>query len=325
MSVWKTSSNEKSKKFRNIEQAVDVRISFLIWLKFFWGRLTQSKFTEIPNDHVLSRSKVIEQFTSVHGDSITWIGHACFLIRLEGKTILTDPFLSDLAGSWGVGPRRYVAPAMSVEELPMIDYIVLSHNHYDSLDVKTLKQLPNKNHTCVIAPLKTGHYFQNIGFTNVHELDWEQTFTQNNIEFTALPAIHFSRRTLMDYNQTLWAGFAIKSPNYRIFFSGDTAYGAIFKNIHRRYGPFDLAIVGIGSYEPQAIMRHVHTTPEEAVKIGKDIQAKNILGMHWGTIILSEEPPFEAPARFKTAAENAGYSSDKMWIFKIGETRKLLS
>ena len=310
--------------FRNPEGSIKRNIKVSSFSKFFWNRIAgnRSKFS-IPPNHVLNETAALTQLEQTKGDTITWLGHASFLIRLQHKTILTDPYLSELAGLWGIGPRRYVPPGISIKHLPPLDFIILSHNHYDSLDLQTINQLANKNHIKVITPLNTGKYFKANGYKNIYELDWQQSISFNDIRFTAMPAIHFSRRGLFDGDTTLWAGFTVKTPQQNIYFSGDTAYGAIFKNIIAKYGPFNLAILGIGAYLPQDIMRYSHSTPEQAVQIGKDVAALNILGMHWGTIILSEEPPFEPPKRFKRAAKQAGFLPENIWLMKIGETRAL--
>ncbi len=141
----------------------------------------------------------------------------------------------------------------------------------------------------------------------------------------ALPAIHFSSRSLFSQNKTLWTSFCFEGSNLGIYFSGDTAYGPIFHDIGKQFQYFDYAILDIGAYEPQEVLSHIHINPEEAVQIGKDIFAKNLVAMHWGTIELSDEPIFEPPARFLAAGKAAGYSEDNLWVLKIGETRILHS
>jgi L-ascorbate metabolism protein UlaG (beta-lactamase superfamily) len=143
------------------------------------------------------------------------------------------------------------------------------------------------------------------------------------IEVTGLPAIHFSKRTLFDRNQTLWGGYAVQSSRKRLLFAGDTGYGPIFPQLGRNARPFDAALLPIGAYEPRLLMRAVHVNPEEAVQIGRDLNARRLVAMHWGTIQLTEEPPFEPPERFRAAAHAAGYGDDQVWVLRIGETRVL--
>jgi len=224
-------------------------------------------------------------------DYITWIGHATFLMQLSGKTILIDPFFSSIAGPFGkFGPKRYVPPALDIHELPPIDYILITHNHYDHLDMPFLKKLKPKAHTTIIAPTDLGKLIKKSGFKHIIELGWYETYKTENITFTALPAYHYSKRGLFDRNLSHWCGFAITSEKYKLFHSGDTAYGPIFKEIGEKYGPFDFAMLAIGAYMPVEIMKLVHTNPAEALQIGIDLKARCILPMHWGTIVLTSEP-----------------------------------
>jgi L-ascorbate metabolism protein UlaG (beta-lactamase superfamily) len=169
--------------------------------------------------------------------------------------------------------------------------------------------------------LGLGRFFRRRGYRSVDELDWHERSMPGNLTVTAVPAIHRSARTLIDRNRTLWAGFIIESAERRLYFGGDTGYGAVFRDTGRRYGPFDLAMLGIGCYAPRAAMQMNHADPEEAIQIALDLGASHVMGMHWGTIIMTEEPPFEPPERFRAAAEAAGYTTDQAWLLHIGETR----
>lgn len=296
-------------------------LGFLLRAPWQW-----SKTPIIPENMQIPEAKAIKTFYQFKNtNSITWLGHATFLIRIDGKIILTDPFLTDRAGPWIFGPKRYTPPGISIKNLPPIDIILLSHNHYDSLDLKTIKVIPNKEAIKVIVPLYNAEFFENSGYHSIYELDWFQSIQMDKINFTAIPAIHFSSRGLFDRNRRLWAGYIIKSGKYKILYMCDSAYGEIYRQIGKRYGPFDLVIVDIGAYEPQNVMKFSHTTPEEAIKIARDLKAKTVLAMHWGTLILSEEPPFEAPARFRAAGKAAKFSDSNIWVMKIGETRALPS
>jgi N-acyl-phosphatidylethanolamine-hydrolysing phospholipase D len=144
-----------------------------------------------------------------------------------------------------------------------------------------------------------------------------------DLQIQALPAIHFSKRTLFDRNQTLWTGYAIQGREHRIYFAGDTGFGPVFRELGQGLAPFDVALLPIGAYEPRLLMRAVHATPEEAVQIGRELRARRLVGMHWGTISLTEEPPFEPPERFRAAARAAGYAKADSWVMSIGETRAI--
>jgi len=236
--------------------------------------------------------------------------------------ILTDPYLTDYAAPFpGVFFKRFVPPGISIKSLPKIDLILISHNHYDHLDEKTIEQLPNKEDTQVIVPLGLGEFFTSRGYEKVEELNWHDKWEGYGLKITGLPAIHFSRRNLFDLNRTLWLSFGIFGNGKSIYFSGDTAHGPVFKEIGENYGPFDHAIIAIAAYEPKFLMKKVHVTPEDAIKLAKDINAKKVIGMHWGTVILTDEPVFEPPVRFMEAGVQAGYDEENLWLMKIGETR----
>lgn len=314
-------------RFRNPKGSEPQRMGLGVFLKFAREMFRQrSRTIEVPEGHALPWEEVQAGLSNHEGrDSLTWLGHASFLLRYEGKTVLVDPYLSEYASPVpGFGPKRFVPSAIPVAQLPPIDVILQTHNHYDHLDKVTLKAIPNKENIQVVTALGVGRHFRKWGYSNIEELDWYDAFSWNDLTFTALPAVHFSRRGLTDTNKDLWVGFAIESPRQRIFLSGDSAYHeAVFHEVRERVGPFDLSIVGIGAYEPQAIMKPVHANPEEGLLIAQDIGSKTVMAMHWGTIVLSIEPPFEPPERFRVAAEKAGYAEEDVWVLAIGETRGL--
>lgn len=295
------------------------------WRAFHLRRARDRKPPPVPDGHVLGREETLAQFETLAGQpTVTWLGHACFLLRLGGKTVLLDPFLSQVAGpGQQIGPRRFVEPALSVDELPPIDLLAVSHNHYDHLDAPTIEALAARQSIPVAVPLRLGRFFRRRGYREVYEIDWGESVRLDGLSITALPAVHFSRRNLIDRNKTLWASFALAGGDRKVWFSGDTAYGPVFAAMGDRFGPFDLAIVGIGAYEPRELMLASHANPEEAVRIGRDLGADTLLGMHWGTIVLTDEPPFEPPARFREAGRAMGYPEDRMWIMRIGESRAI--
>ncbi len=223
----------------------------------------------------------------------------------------------------GIGPKRYVPAALSIDELPKVDILLLSHNHYDHLDAKVIEAYPYKTETQVIVPLGLAPFFTKRGYTHVVELDWWQSWSVPGLGIKALPAVHFSGRGLFDRAKTLWASYAMETNDAKIWFSGDTARGEVFDKVGELAGPFDYAIVGIGAYEPRSIMEDVHATPEEAIGIATAVRAEKAIGMHWGTIMLTPEDPFEAPIRFKQAALDPEYGQQNAIIMSIGETREL--
>ena len=174
--------------------------------------------------------------------------------------------------------------------------MVLSHNHYDHLDARTIEALPGKGHIVAAVPAGLGGFFRRRGYRDVRELRWwEETRVGDRLHpLRRCPRIHFSGRTPFDRNATLWASWAIASRTRKVFFAGDTGYGPVFGEIGRRIGPFDLALVPIGAYEPSSIMRPVHCNPEEAVSLGRDVGAATLVAMHWGSIVLTDEPAVRA-------------------------------
>ena len=202
----------------------------LFYLRRFWDSVF---LPVVPDGHALPESEALQQLKSVEGDRATWVGHGSFLIRIAGKTILTDPFLTEFASpiSWA-GPRRFVPPGIPLDKLPPIDIVIISHNHYDHLDDKTIRALANKDKIQVVVPLGLKSFFTERGYINVTELDWNEKITIGDIKLIALPAVHDSTRSTGDQNQTLWASWAIQSPTIKIYFIGDTGYSnTIFRKI----------------------------------------------------------------------------------------------
>jgi N-acyl-phosphatidylethanolamine-hydrolysing phospholipase D len=321
-----TPSHHTASGFRNPPGSPRRDGDFGDWFGFFYRGLTRDAEVALPEGHVLPEPAV-EAGIAAHrgaGGSLTWLGHASFLIRCAGRTILTDPFLSEHASPVPpLGPRRFAPPGLTAARLPPIDVLLLSHNHYDHLDLPTLEALPGRSRTIAIVPLGLGHHFRERGYGRVHELDWGDEMTLGPLRIRPLPAIHFSKRTLFDRNQTLWTGYAIEGGGRRIYFAGDTAYGPVFRELAAQEAPFDLALLPIGAYEPRRLMRATHATPEEAVQIGRDLGGRRLVAMHWGTIQLTDEPPFEPPGRFRAAAREAGYGEEDAWVMAIGETRAI--
>ncbi len=314
--------------FRNPPESPENNRSLGDIISGYTDRITEAITGYEPTlspEYILSRVNVRNGLTQVKGmDALTWLGHASFLISLGGKTILTDPFLTDYAtGKPPFGPKRATPPALSIGELPQIDILVVSHNHYDHLDAETIEALPGKSEVHVIVPLGMGTFFTKRGYTLVTELDWYSFTEVDGVIVSAVPAIHNSGRGLFDRNAVLWAGYVFKNSAKQIYFAGDTGYGPVFSEISRKIGPVDYALVPIGVYEPRKRMRSNHVNPSEALRIGKDINAKTIVAMHWGTIRLSEEAFEEPPHRFRNAADENGYTAETAWVLKIGESRML--
>lgn len=302
------------------------RRRFSLYKRFFFFLRRMFHLPPIFPDNFITPHKIaLQTYHELEKEhTLTWLGHSTFLIKLNRLTILTDPFLTTYASPIaGIGPKRYSPPGIALADLPQIDIIIVSHDHYDHCDARTLSSLRNKAKIHVVAPLRLGGLFKKLGYKHIHELDWHDTWTHNNISICALPAYHYSKRDLFTRNRSLWAAYAINYNKKKIYFSGDTAYGTIFPELGNKYGPFDYALVSIGAYDPPAFMQTGHLSPEQAVKVGQDLRAKTLVAMHWGTIILSDEPPLEPPLRFYHAAQLANYPYHGIWILNIGETRKI--
>jgi len=314
--------------FRNVEGSPRLEDSKFNWSFKIFNEEKKKIKIDFPQDHVLSKKEVLESLKKYKNTNyVAWIGHATFLIKLGDTTIITDPVFSKNMGPLIFGPKRYVDPAIDLNEIPEINLFLLTHNHYDHLDYKTIKKFPYKN-ADVLTPLKLGRYFTKNKFNKVKEMDWYDQTIINDLKITFLPAVHWSKRTLTDTNKTLWGSFLIEYKDKKIFFACDTGYGNIYKKLGKKYGPIDLTFINIGAYNfypmsPRKDKSIFHTNPEEALNIGQDLKSKKVIGMHWGTVILSLEPIMEPPARFKASAEKYGFNKDDAIIFKIGEVQKL--
>lgn len=295
------------------------------WWAFMWRGLSRRDAVELPDGHVLpTASAKVALAAAKDGDIVTWLGHAGFLLRLNGLWIACDPFLSEYASPIPpFGPKRFAPVSLAVDDLPPIDVLLLSHNHYDHLDRPTLERLPLAPGAVLICPLKVAAYVDTGRFAQVIELDWHGATDLPGLAITAIPSIHFSARTLWDRNASLWGGFILTTPSRRIYFAGDTTFGPVFGEIGPQYGPVDLALMPIGAYEPRKLMQASHCTPEEAVEIAQLFQARRVVGMHWGVVRLTDEPPFEPPVRFRSAVASAGRAEDWGWIMAVGETRAI--
>ena len=236
---------------------------------------------------------------------------------------LTEAFASlerrtPLEEVWGIGPRRIDPSPIRAGDVGYPHVVLLSHNHYDHLDRRTLFALPGRTAARAIVPEGLGAYARAIGFAHVTELPWGAAIDVGAVKVTSVPAVHFSGRGLFDRNRSHWNGYLMDSGRRRVFFAGDTAYSSALGSAASAGGACDLALVPIGAYMPAEIMSPVHSTPEEAVQIGRDARASRIVAMHWGTIPLSTEPTFEPPLRFASAAARAGFRDDEVLAPAIG-------
>jgi L-ascorbate metabolism protein UlaG (beta-lactamase superfamily) len=249
--------------------------------------------------------------------SVTWVGHATTLVRLGGLNILTDPVWTDKLP--GPRSRRMTEPGLAWDTLPKIDAVVISHDHYDHLDAPTLRRLPKD--TPIFVGANTAQWFHKRGYTMVYELDWWESAELDGVRFTFTPAHHWCRRGLRDVCRRLWGSWVLESGGKKVFFGGDTGYGTNFSEIGNRLGPFDVAILPIGAYDPRWFMKSVHTDPAEAVQACADLRAKRMVGMHWGTFVLTREPFLEPLEKWREEWAKTGRPKAEMWDLALGETR----
>lgn len=262
------------------------KMNFSENLKIFKEVTLKSKLRK-PKSHSPQVSPDLLNFTEESDNpKFIWFGHSTILMNIEGKTILTDPVFSENAAPVNFMVKRFQNPVLQLNELPPIDVVVISHNHYDHLDKKTIKFFKDKN-TKFIVPLGVGVILKKWGIdkSKITELNWYESIKDDNLNFTATPAIHYSGRGLFDKNKTLWSSWVIESDNKKIFFSGDSGYGKHFKEIGERFGGFDFAFIENGQYDKR--WPDIHMFPEETVQAALDLKAKIFTPIHWGMFDLS--------------------------------------
>ena len=250
---------------------------------------------------------------------VTWIGHATMLVRMDGAAFVTDPVFSRRASPLPfAGPPRLVPPGVPLAELPPLDFALLSHDHYDHTDLRSVRALARRG-VSFLVPRGLGPLLAAAG-ARVTELEWWQSAEVAGLRVDCVPAQHFSGRGLTDRNRRLWAGWVVQGPTRRFYHAGDSGYFPGFSEIGRRLGPIDLAAIPIGAYLPRAIMQRVHVTPEEAVSAMLDLGARQAIGMHFGTFDLADEPLDEPPRRFLDEAARRGLDG-RAFVMAVGETR----
>ena len=272
----------------------------------------------------------------VEGCRVTMVGHASTLIQIAGLNVLTDPVWSDRVSPVSfAGPKRVTAPGIRFDDLPPIDLVLLSHNHYDHCDLATLKRLHERHRPKVITTLGTDTLLARaVAGMDVVAGDWGDTFAvggrvvdtargepPETASIAIVPAQHWSRRGFSDTRMTLWCGFVLKAGGMTVYFAGDSGYGdgAIFRDIGARHGPPDLALIPIGAYAPRWFMKHQHMNPEEAVRVFQDVGAKQAVAIHWGTVQLTDEPRDEPANGLLQSVSERGLDPDRFRALACGE------
>jgi L-ascorbate metabolism protein UlaG (beta-lactamase superfamily) len=257
---------------------------------------------------------------------VTFINHSTILIQLGTYNILTDPIWSDRCSPFRwIGPKRFCLPGVKFEDLPPIDFVLVSHNHYDHMDLCTLRKLKQKFDPPLYVSAGNKRYLEKKGFQNVAEFDWWDSLSlSSDLQLTFVPAQHFANRGLFDRDKTLWGGFVLQHADHIVYFAADTGYGPFFQDIRQKIGAPTLALLPIGVYEPRWFMSPIHMSPQDAVQAHIDLQAKQSMGIHYGTFRLGDEP-FEAPKKdLQEELQRRHLSLDEFWILKPGEGKIII-
>jgi L-ascorbate metabolism protein UlaG (beta-lactamase superfamily) len=247
-----------------------------------------------PNNEPLLYEFITDDLTNKK-DYFTWIGQATILLNIDDKNILFDPIFSERASPLkNIGPKRNIPPVISVKNLPDIDLIVISHNHYDHLDLQSLIQIQNTNPQAnIVVPKGDLKLLKSVGLSNIKEFDWWEERSIFNFSVTFVPTKHWSARGLFDRNKSLWGGWAIKSKSKTVMHIGDTAYADYFKSYPNKIGQIDITFMPIGSYSPRDIEAEYHVDPYEAIQLTRDLESTYTYGIHWGGIFFQQEPTYE--------------------------------
>lgn len=254
---------------------------------------------------------------------VTFINHSIVLLQTEGLNLLTDPVWSQRVSPVSfAGPRRHRDPGIRFEDLPPIDAILLSHDHYDHLDVPTLKRLSKQHKPTVFCPLGVARQVRRCGLSDVYELDWSQSENWRGHRFHCVRAQHFSGRTPLGRNRTLWCSWVMEASAGNLYVAGDSGFGDFFAEIGRRYSPIRLALLPIGAFEPEWFMGPVHMTPEQAVEVRDQLGAAYALAIHYGTFALADDSQVDPPDRLRRALAGREDGS-RFWILPEGEGRQV--
>lgn len=235
-----------------------------------------------------------------------WIGHASVFIEIDGLRMLVDPIFSTYASPFDIGPKRFHPPPILLTDLPAIDAVLITHDHYDHLDMRTVQQLAGRG-TAFFVPLGIGAHLQAWGVPSaqVHELEWWKEEALKGVRIVSTPSRHYSGRGLGDKNATLWGSWSVIGPQHRFYVSGDTGFSDHFRTIGDRLGPFDLSFIKVGAYGPGAPWLDIHMSPEDAVRAHRDLRARRLFPVHWGTFNLAFHT-WDEPIKRTLAAASAG-------------------
>lgn len=270
-------------------------------------------------------AKLADDVPGEHEVRFTFVNHATFLLQFEDLNILTDPIWSNRASPYHwIGPKRMRPPGLRFEELPPVDAVLISHNHYDHFDLPTAKRLHQQHDPLFIVPLGVERLLHEHGIYNTVDLDWWQRHQLNHkFSVTAVPARHFSGRGLFDRNKTLWCGYVIHSPVGNIYFAGDTGYGNFIRKIGEKFGPIKTSLIPIGAFRPRWFMAPIHVSPEEALQVHQDMESEVSIAMHFGTFPMADDGMREAPIVLQQKLAESSLSPDEFLVLREGETKTI--
>ncbi|WII73859.1 MBL fold metallo-hydrolase [Bdellovibrio sp. 22V] len=296
----------------------------------FWKWQWERLWTNAPEEPVFAPEIVKTDTAFLRANkahnTLTWVGHATSLVQVEGVNILMDPMFSERASPVSfAGPKRLAPLPFALAELPPIDVVMVSHGHYDHMDLPTLRELQKRGEgkTMFLVPLGDAELMRSEGLTNVQELDWWEEVKIQNISLVFTPAQHWTQRKLFSRNQSLWGGWLVKAPSLKLLYTGDTGYSKDFRDIHDKWGDIDVALIPIGAYEPRWFMKQQHVNPAEAIQIHQDLHAKLSIGVHWGTFRLADETMLAPLEDLHKALEQRRLGPESFRVLKHGETLRL--
>ncbi len=309
-------SQETDKFFNTTVKADKGLYSFLRWKLFTTPAKWPEKIEIDPKPSLLSPK-------SLNDVNITFVNHSTFLIQINGYNILTDPVWSERVSPVSfAGPKRVHPPGVTIEELPKIDIVLISHNHYDHLDIESIKKLEKKFSPAFFVPLGDKELLKSAGVQKVFDLDWWNKVNFNNIDISFVPTQHWSARGIFDRFDSLWGGYVVAWNGHKIFFGGDTGYSKHFKSINSKFGPMDISLIPIGAYAPRWFMQTMHMDPEEAIWAHKDLKSRYSIGMHYGTFQLTNESIDEPKTKLGMHLKKEGISPETFLLLPIGHTKQ---
>lgn len=312
------SDHFNGKKFLNPHEHSTHRYSDV--LKWWFGGNDKGNWEKLKKNDVIQFSAPAK---NIKGDEcqITFVNHATFLLQVDGMNILTDPVWSYRASPYQwIGPKRMRPPGIAFDDLPAIDTVLISHNHYDHLDIQTVKQLQKQHDPQFVVPLGVEKLLHWHGISKTTHLDWwEKHRVGDRLSLTAVPAQHFSCRGLFDRNQTLWCGYVLHTTLGNIYFAGDTGYGEFIKDISSRLGPMFTSLLPIGAYKPRWFMESIHMSPEDAVQAHLALQSQYSIGMHFGTFPMADDGMYEPLAELAKSRQKHNIPKQEFTVLKEGK------